>query len=119
MLLKKHHQLRGTAASTYRKALFSIFGEKELPYIQSTDDHNVIVTWKASPQKAFAIVTCENFLNPKLSNIISKEKIIKLLLLIFEEQIKNGESLHREINHSTENEDEDDEDDEAFINEEE
>ncbi|RHZ73209.1 hypothetical protein Glove_232g160 [Diversispora epigaea] len=154
-LLKKHRQLRGTAASTYRKALFSIFGEKELPYIQSTDDHNVIATWKASPQvrkiygnlferipnsettyidrvlkktcnadtpihqKAFAIVTCENFLNPKLPNIISKEKIIKPLLLIFEEQIKKGESLHREVNHSTESEDEDDEDEEAFINEEE
>ncbi|RHZ87246.1 hypothetical protein Glove_38g7 [Diversispora epigaea] len=154
-LLKKHRQLRGTAASTYRKALFSIFREKELPYIQSTDDHNVIATWKASPQvrkiygnlferipnsettyidrvlektcnadtpihqKAFAIVTCENFLNPKLPNIISKEKIIKPLLLIFEEQIKKGESLHREVNHSTESEDEDDEDEEAFINEEE
>ncbi|RHZ88421.1 hypothetical protein Glove_23g139 [Diversispora epigaea] len=84
-LLKKHRQLRGTAASTYRKALFSIFGEKELPYIQSTDDHNVIATWKASPQ----------------------------------EQIKKSESLHREVNHSTESENEDDEDEEAFINEEE
>ncbi|RHZ80807.1 hypothetical protein Glove_132g223 [Diversispora epigaea] len=29
----------GIVASTYRKALFSIFGEKKLPYI-----------WKASPQ---------------------------------------------------------------------
>ncbi|RHZ56077.1 hypothetical protein Glove_406g68 [Diversispora epigaea] len=154
-LLKKHRQLRETATSTYRKALFSIFGEKELPYIQSTDDHNVIATWKAFSQvrkiygnlferipnsettyidrvlektcnadtpihqKAFAIVTYENFLNLKLPNIISKEKIIKPLLLIFEEQIKKGESLHREVNHSTESEDEDDEDEEAFINEEE
>ncbi|RHZ57029.1 hypothetical protein Glove_395g101 [Diversispora epigaea] len=153
--MANHRQLRGTATSTYRKALFSIFGEKELPYIQSTDNYNVIATWKASlqvrkiygnlferisnfettyidrvlektcnadtpiHQKAFAIVTCENFLNPKLPNIISKEKIIKPLLLIFEEQIKKGESLHREVNHSTESEDEDDEDEEAFINEEE
>ncbi|RHZ80482.1 hypothetical protein Glove_135g17 [Diversispora epigaea] len=34
------------------------------------------------------------------------------------EQIKKGESLYREVNHSTESEDEDDEDEEAFINEE-
>ncbi|RHZ50173.1 hypothetical protein Glove_504g8 [Diversispora epigaea] len=40
-------------------------------------------------------------------------------LLNNEEQIKKGESLHREVNHSTESEDEDDEDEEAFINEEE
>ncbi|RHZ87424.1 hypothetical protein Glove_35g10 [Diversispora epigaea] len=73
-------------------------------------------------QKVFVIVTYENFLNPKLPNIISKEKIIKPLLLIFEEQIKKNESLHREVNHSTKSEDEDDEDDEdeeVFINEEE
>ncbi|RHZ50267.1 hypothetical protein Glove_502g48 [Diversispora epigaea] len=68
-------------------------------------------------QKAFAIVTYENFLNLKLPNIISKEKIIKPLLLIFEEQIKNDKSLHHEINYSTENKNEDDEDDETFINE--
>ncbi|RHZ64118.1 hypothetical protein Glove_326g224 [Diversispora epigaea] len=52
-LLKKYRQLRGTAASTYQKALFSIFEEKELSYIQSTDDYNVIATWKASSQNNF------------------------------------------------------------------
>jgi len=118
--LKKYRQHRGTAAATYRKALFNIFGEKELPFISSNDDINVVIAWKASPKirmayevlfepmpnsettyikrvlektcdantpihkKAFAIITCENLLNPKLSSIIGKEKTIKPLLPIFE-----------------------------------
>jgi hypothetical protein len=118
--LKKHRQHRGTAAATYRKALFNIFGEKELPFISSNDDINVVIAWKASPKirmayevlfepmpnsettyikrvlektcdantpihkKAFAIITCENLLNPKLPSIIGKEKTIKPLLPIFE-----------------------------------
>jgi hypothetical protein len=118
--LKKHRQLRGSAAATYRKALFNIFGEKELPFISSADNNDIAVAWKASPKirkayealfepmpnsaityiervlektcdtntpihkKAFAIITCENLLNPKLSCIVGKDKTIKLLLPIFE-----------------------------------
>ncbi|RHZ86624.1 hypothetical protein Glove_48g202 [Diversispora epigaea] len=97
--------------------LFERIPNSEITYI----DYVLEKTYNANTpihQKTFAIIICENFLNPKLPNIISKEKIIKPLLLIFEKQIKNDESLHREVNHLTENEDEDDEDDKAFINEE-
>lgn len=119
-MLTKHRQLRGTAASAYRKALFNLFGESELPYISSSDKLDIITAWKTSPKvcrayevlfepmpnseityidrilektcdiktpihkKAFAIVTCDTFLNPKLSNLISKESIVKPLLPIFE-----------------------------------
>jgi hypothetical protein len=118
-LLKKHRQHRGSAAATFRKALFNIFGEKELPCIRSTDNHDVIAAWKASlqtrqayealfekipnseikyidhvlertcntntpiHQKAFAVITCENLLNPKQPSIIGQEKTIKPLLPIF------------------------------------
>ena len=119
-MLSKHRQQRGTAAAAYRKALFNIFGESELPFISSTDSNDVILAWKASQntrkayeilfepmpgsettyiervlektcdastpihKKAFAIITCENLLNPKLYNIIGKEKTVKPLLSVFE-----------------------------------
>lgn len=144
-MLFKHRQNRGTDAAAFRKALFSIFGERELPPIRTSDSHDMITAWKASPQtrkaydalfenmpgteikyiervlektcntntpihqKAFAIVTCENLLNPDLPDIIGKERIIKPLLPIFEEQLKNND-LHREDNLSTEGEVEDEED---------
>jgi hypothetical protein len=119
-LLSKHRQHRGTAAAAYRKALFNIFGESELPFISSSDSNDVILAWKASQKtrrayevlfepmpnsettyiervlektcdvntpihkKAFAIITCENLLNPKRYNIVSKETAVKPLLLVFE-----------------------------------
>lgn len=119
-MLSKHRQLRGTAAANYRKALFNIFGEKELPFLSKNDDHEAVVAWKRSPQtrkayeilfekmpgsettyidrvlektcnsntpihqKAFAIIICDNLLNPKLSSIISKQRIVKPFLPIYE-----------------------------------
>ncbi len=119
-MLSKHRQHRGTAAAAYRKALFNIFGEKELPFISSSDNNNVILAWKASQKtrrayevlfepmsnsgttyiecvlektcdantpihkKAFAIITCENLLNPKLYGIVGNEKTVKPSLPVFE-----------------------------------
>lgn len=118
--MKKHRQQRGTAAAAYRKALFNIFGESELPFITSSDANDVVMAWKASQKtqrayevlfepmpnsettyiervlektcdantpihkKAFAIITCENLLNPKLYHIVSNEKTVKPLLPVFE-----------------------------------
>ncbi|RHZ90104.1 hypothetical protein Glove_8g77 [Diversispora epigaea] len=150
-LLKKHRQLRETAASTYRKALFSIFGEKELPYIQSTNDHNVIATWKASPQvrkiygnlferipnsettyidrvlektcnadtsihqKAFAIVTCENFLNPKLPNIINSSEELSLEVMMID-SLENENLLNNENSNEDEGEGENEDEDNNSYN---
>ena len=127
------------------EVLFEPMPNSETTYIkrvlEKTCDANTLIH-----KKAFAIITCENLLNPKLSSIIGKEKTIKPLLPIFEvsfiqlhkksylikkekkknntfqnfqEQIRNGESFRREIDHSDENEHCDDENDEAFINDDE
>ena len=118
--MSKYRQHREIAASAYRKALFNIFGENELPFISSSDSNDVVLAWKASQKtrrayevlfepmpnsettyiervlektcdantpihkKAFAIITCENLLNPKLYNIVGKDKTVKPLLPVFE-----------------------------------
>ncbi|RHZ88362.1 hypothetical protein Glove_23g40 [Diversispora epigaea] len=74
------------------------------------------MSWKCDfcPQRIFTTKTSyTNHIKQCLKSVDSSEE------LSLEEQIKKGESLHREVNHSTESKDEDDEDEEAFINEEE
>ncbi|RHZ82241.1 hypothetical protein Glove_110g122 [Diversispora epigaea] len=80
--------------------------QKELPYIQNTDNYNMIAIWKTSSQ-----------IRKIYKNLF--ERILNFKIIYIDQQIKNGESLYREVNHLTKNEDEDDENNETFINKEE
>jgi hypothetical protein len=48
----KQRSLRGTLASKAREALFSTFGEHELPVIKTNAPPSDVVEWKRNPQVA-------------------------------------------------------------------
>jgi hypothetical protein len=77
-LVSKQRSFRGTLASKAREAIFSTFGENDLPVIKSNAPPSDILEWKRKPEvracyeKLFAPINNEDSDNSTLSCILEK-----------------------------------------------
>jgi len=87
-LLAKHRSLRGTIANRVRSAIFAVFGEQELPYIDTTFTPLEIKEWKDSEQLKNA--------HEKLYQCIEKDKEMTWCARIIQKVWLNFKKLTKE-----------------------
>ena len=85
--MAQHRSLRGALTSQIKKELFQVFGEKELPRINTQAKPNAIHEWKSSPK----VRECYK----KLFKPITEEEATTYMDRILENTWKSGNKASR------------------------